>query len=127
MKCRSSLCVAVIFLLAIAVSAQDRGHLAIAVQTKADASGVIGQANGAKVIVVHWTNSQMHPAMVQDQVATTDKIGTCTLDLLPGVYDLFVSASGFSPYAVKVDVVAGENAPLSITLKAGSTHLRPVN
>ena len=49
----------------------------------------------------------MHPAMVQDQVATTDKMGTCTLDLLPGVYDLFVSASGLSPYAVKVDVVAG--------------------
>ncbi len=82
---------------------------------------------GARIIVVHWTNSQMHPAMVQDQVATTDKMGTCTLDLLPGVYDLFVSASGLSPYAVKVDVVAGENAPLTITLKAGSMHLRPVN
>jgi Carboxypeptidase regulatory-like domain len=127
MKRRSSLCLAVIFLLAIAASAQDRGRITITVQTKADASGVIGQANGAKIMVVHWTNSQMHPAMVQDQVATTDKMGTCTLDLLPGVYDLFVSASGLSPYAVKVDVVAGENAPLTITLKAGSMHLRPVN
>jgi hypothetical protein len=81
---------------------------------------------GAKVIVVHWTHSQLHPQMVQDQVATTDQNGACTVDLPAGTYDVFISASGLTPVAVKRDIEAGENTPLIVSLKAAETHLRPV-
>lgn len=127
MKRRSSLCLTVIFLLAIAVSAQDRGRVTITVQTKADASGLIGHANGAKVMVVHWTASQMPPTMMQDQVATADSEGECTLNLPAGVYDLFVSGNGLEPAAMKIQIEKGDNNPVTVTLKSGSTHLRPVD
>lgn len=82
---------------------------------------------GAKVIVVHWTHSQLHPQLVQDEVATTDQNGTCTIDLPAGTYDVFISARGLTPVAVKSDVEAGENTPLVVSLKAAETHLRPVS
>ena len=127
MKRCSSLCVAIIFLLAIAAAAQDRGRVTITVQTKADASGVVGQVNGAKIMVVHWTMSQMHSAMLQDQVVATDAEGKCNLNLPPGVYDLFISANGLDPAAMKVAIEKGDNKPVTVTLKSGSMHLRPVN
>jgi hypothetical protein len=127
MKRRSSLCFAVIFLLTVAATAQDRGRVTITVQTKADASGVIGQANGAKIMVVHWIAKQMHPTMMQDQVATADSEGECTLNLLAGVYDLFISANGLEPAAMKIQIEKGDNKPVTVTLGSGSTHLRPVN
>lgn len=127
MKRYSFLCLAVIFLLTVAAAAQDRGRVTITVQTKADASGVIGQANGAKIMVVHWTASQMHPTMMQDQVATADSEGECTLNLPAGVYDLFISANGMEPAAIKVQVEKGDNKAVTVTLKSGSMHLRPVD
>ncbi len=127
MKRCSSLCLAVIFLLAIASSAQDRGRVTITVQTKADASGVVGQVNGAKILVVHWIASQMHPAMMQDQVATADAEGECTLNLPAGVYDLFISANGLEPAAMKIQIEKSDNQPVTVTLKSGSMHLRPVD
>jgi hypothetical protein len=127
MKRCSSLCVAIIFLLAIAAAAQDRGRVTITVQTKADASGVIGQVNGAKIMVVHWTASQMHSTMLQDQVVATDAEGKCNLNLPPGVYDLLISANGLEPTAMKIQLEKGDNTPLTVTLKSGSMHLRPVN
>jgi hypothetical protein len=118
---------AVIFLLTVAAFAQDHGRLVVTVQTRPDAPAPAGKAIGAKVIVVHWTHSQLHPQMVQDQVATTDQNGTCTIDLPAGTYDIFVSASGLAPLAVKRDVEAGENTPLTVSLKPAETHLRPVS
>jgi hypothetical protein len=44
-----------------------------------------------------------------------------------GTYDLFISASGLTPVAVKGDVEAGENTPLVISLKPSEMHLRPVS
>lgn len=122
-----SLCLAAIFLLAVLASAQDHGRVAITVKTKADASGVVTMVNGAKIMVVHWTASQMHSTMLQDQVATTDSEGESTLNLPPGVYDLFISANGLEPAAVKVQVEKDANKPVTVTLKSGSTHLRPVD
>lgn len=108
--------------------AQDRGHLAVTVQSRPDTSSPApaGRTAGAKVIVVHWTHSQLHPQMVQDQVATTDANGTCSIDLPPGTYDVFITATGLSPQAVKRDIVAGETTPLVVVLKSAPTHLRPV-
>ena len=116
-----------LLLLATTVFAQDHGRLVVTVQTRPDAPAPAGKAVGAKVIVVHWTHSQLHPQMVQDQVATTDQNGTCTIDLPAGTYDVFVSASGLTPVALKGDVEAGESTPLLVSLKAGETHLRPVS
>jgi hypothetical protein len=105
---------------------QDHGHLTVTVQTQPEPPSPAGRAVGAKVIVVHWTHSQLHPQMVQDQVATTDANGTCTIDLPAGTYDVFVTAAGLAPQALKRDVLAGESTPLVVVLKAAPTHLRPV-
>jgi hypothetical protein len=110
-----------------AALAQDHGRLVVTVQTRPDAPAPAGKAIGAKVIIVHWTHSQLHPQMIQEQVATTDQSGTCTIDLPAGTYDVFVSASGLAPGAVKGDVEAGENTPLIVSLKPAETHLRPVS
>ena len=64
--------------------------------------------------------------MVQDQVATTDANGTCTVDLPVGIYDVLITAPGFTPQAVKGEVLAGETTQLVVVLKAAPTHLRPV-
>ena len=117
-----------VFLLPALAAAQQNGHLAVTVTSAADPAlrATPAPVRGAKVIVVHWTHSQLHPDMVQDQVATTDQMGKCTVDLPAGTYDVFISASGLSPVAVKRDVEAGANASVVVTLKPGSTHLRPV-
>ena len=121
------LCVALLLVIPGFAFAQDHGHLVVTVQTRPDAPAPAGKAIGAKVIVVHWTHSQLHPQMVQDEVATTDQNGTCTVDLPAGTYDVFISASGLTPVAVKRDVEAGESTPLIVSLKAAETHLRPVS
>ncbi len=121
------LCCALLTLVPAAALAQDHGRLVVTVQTRPDAPAPAGKAIGAKVIIVHWTHSQLHPQMIQEQVATTDQSGTCTIDLPAGTYDVFVSASGLAPVAVKGDVEAGENTPLIVSLKPAETHLRPVS
>ncbi len=113
-------------LLATTAFAQDHGRLAVTVQTQPDPPSPAGRAVGAKVIVVHWTHSQLHPQMVQDQVATADANGMCTIELPAGIYDVFVTATGLAPQAVKRDVSAGETTQLTVVLKAAPTHLRPV-
>lgn len=115
------------FLLAgTAALAQDHGRLAFTVQTQPDPPSPAGRAVGARIIVVHWTHSQLHPQMVQDQVATTDANGTCSIDLPVGTYDVFVTATGLAPQALKRDVSAGETTAIVVVLKAAATHLRPV-
>jgi hypothetical protein len=127
MRIRLSLCCALLLLVPGAAFAQDHGRLVVTVQTRPDAPAPAGKAVGARVIIVHWTHSQLHPQMVQDQVASTDQSGTCTIDLPAGTYDVFISASGLAPVAVKSDVEAGENTPLIVSLKPAETHLRPVS
>jgi hypothetical protein len=119
------LCIAFLLLLATATFAQDHGRLAVTVQTQPEPPSPAGRAGGAKVVVVHWTHSQLHPQMMQDQVATADGNGTCTIDLPPGSYDLLITATGLMPQAVKTDVLPGETTPLVVVLKAAPTHLRP--
>lgn len=115
-----------LLMLATAAFTQDHGRLAVTVQTQPEPPSPAGRAVGAEVIVVHWTHSQLPPQMVQDQAATTDANGTCTIDLPAGTYDVFVTATGLTPQAVKRDVMAGESTPLVVVLKAAPTHLRPV-
>ncbi len=107
--------------------AQEHGRLAVTVTTRSDSSAPAGRAIGAKVIVVHWTHSQLHAQMVQDEAATTDQKGMCTIDLPPGTYDIFVTASGLNPVAVKRAVQAGETTSLVVSLKAAAQQLQPVS
>ena len=127
MRNRLCLWLVLLLLLPVAAFAQDHGRLVVTVQTRPEAPAPAGKAIGAKIIIVHWTHSQLHPQMIQDKVATTDQNGQCTIDLPAGSYDVFISASGLTPIAVKGDVEAGENTPLVITLKPAEMHLRPVS
>lgn len=115
-----------VLLVSAAAIAQDHGKLAVTVQTRPEAPTPPGRAIGAKVVVVHWTQSKLHPEMVQDKVATTGTDGTCTIELPPGTYDIFVTAAGLTPVAVKRDILPGETTPLVVSLKAAPMQLRPV-
>ena len=106
--------------------AQETGRLTVTVRTTADRAIPAARAAGAKVMVVHWTNSGLHPTLIQDQVATTDQMGMCRVNLPPGSYDVFISASGLAPAAFHREIQAGEDIPLLATLRSAPTHLRPI-
>ncbi len=110
----------------IAAAAQESGRLEITVQRAAEMATPAGPIAGARVIVVHWTNPGLHPALVQDQVATTNQMGMCTVDLPPGTYDVFVSASELSPAAFRREVKTGETTSLNANLRSAPLHLRPI-
>ncbi len=109
----------------VMATAQEAGRLTVTVQA-ADAGIPAAPSAGAKIIVVHWANSGLHPALVQDQAATTNQMGTCTLNLPPGIYDVFISASGLSPAAFRREIRAGENTSLAAPLRSAPLHLSPV-
>ena len=85
-----------------------------------------GPVSGAKIIVMHWSHS-LHPTIVQDQIATTGQMGTATIDLPPGVYDIFVASSGLVPAAFRREIVSGQNNSLAVTLTSAQSHLSPTH
>ncbi len=115
-----------ILLLCVASLAQANGRILVSVESSPDAAMPGGPVAGAKVVVSHWANSQLHPSLVQDQVATTNAKGDCTIELPPGTYDIFVSASGLTPAAYQRVVQAGGNLTVYAKLKAAPTRLHPV-
>jgi hypothetical protein len=115
---------ALFLLLGGAGFAQTPGHLTVTVSAVAQADMPAGPVSGAKIIVVHWTHA-LHPTVIQDKMATTGQMGTATLDLPPGTYDVFVSASGLAPYAFRSDVESGGNATVAVKMKRAETHFRP--
>lgn len=117
---------AVILLLSAAAMAQATGHLTVTVQSSPEAAMPPGPVAGAKVLVAHWASPQLQATLVQDQVATSNQTGNVTLDLPPGIYDIFVSANGLAPAAYQREVVAGGNTSLFAKLRPAPTHLHPV-
>ena len=115
-----------LLLLGLTATAQQTGSLTVTVQRVAEMGSLAGPVAAAKVFVVHWTNSGGHASMVQDQVATTNQKGMCSIDLPPGTYDLFVAASDLAPAAFRREIKAGEAASLTAHLPAAPLHLRPV-
>jgi len=111
--------------LASAGFAQEHGTLAVSVQTVAQPNRPAAQVSGAKVIVVHWADAQMAQTIVQDRIATTNQMGTCEIDLPPGIYDVFVTANGLQPAAYKREVLANETASVAVTMHPAPIHLRP--
>jgi hypothetical protein len=116
---------ALFLLLSAAAFAQAPGHLAVTV-TVAPRSEMPsgGPVSGAKIIVMHWSHS-LHPAIVQDQIATTGQMGTATIQLPPGVYDIFVAADGLMPAAFRREIVSGQDNPLIVSLNSAPSHLSP--
>jgi len=106
--------------------AQEPGHLMVTVQTAPDATRPVAPAAGAKVIVVHWSNDGLHPTMLQDTVVTTNQMGTCTIQLPAGTYDVFVAASGLSPAAFRREVRGGDTTTLVASLKPAPLQFRPL-
>jgi len=117
-------CAAMVFL-SSATFGQAAGQLTITVKAAAEANLAAAPANGVKVIIVHWTNTGLHPTLTQDQVATTDQLGRCTVQLPRGTYDVFVSANGLSPSAFRRVVKPGESTSITTTLRPAPLELRP--
>lgn len=124
---RSLLLMCAFVLLTTAAFAQASGSLTVTVRSAPDSATVAGPIAGAKVIVVHWSNDGMHPTtMVQDRIATTNQMGTCTIELPPGTYDVFIAASELGPAAFRREVRPGATTSLSASLKPAPSHLSPV-
>ncbi len=110
-----------------AAVAQETGRVEITVQRAAGMGSLAGPVDGAKVIVMHWTDSAGHPSLVQDQTATTNQMGNCTINLPPGTYDIFVASSELAPAAFRRDVKVGEAISITATLRTAGSHLRPID
>ena len=113
--------------LCVAASGQESGRLDITVQRAATSGSLSGSVNGAKVIIVHWTDSGGHPSLVQDQTATTNPMGTCTVNLPPGTYDIFVAASELAPAAFRREIKASETTAVVAHLRPAPLHVQPTH
>jgi hypothetical protein len=82
-------------------------------------SGTVMDEQGAAIpnghVIVHWDSAGLdgvtdNIGVRNDEIVTTSPTGHFSLELPPGVYDVFVTAPGFSPHCEK------------LTLKAQGTH-----
>jgi hypothetical protein len=110
---------------AAAAVAQDKGRLEITVERVATANTLAGPVVGAKCIVMHWTNPGLHPTLFQDRIATTDQSGMCSVDLAPGIYDVFLSASELTPRAYQASVKAGATSSFILKLSPAGSRFQP--
>jgi hypothetical protein len=107
------LCVLTIFINGSSFAADTDGTL----------RGVVTDLTGAvipnvAVRVVHWDTSEVGNATVKEYSALkTGADGRYSVDLEPGVYDIFFSFPIFSPVAMKVKVEAGKTLDFDTTLK----------
>jgi len=89
--------------------------------------GVVTDSNGAVIrgahILVQWDPSgsgvglRSNVGIKQALMVETDARGEFEADLPPGFYDVFVSASAFSPECRKVRIKPGETATYNPRLK----------
>ena len=85
--------------------------------------GVVTDLTGAVtpnvvVRVVHWDTSEIgNPMMMEYPALKTGADGRYSIDLKPGVYDIFFSFTVFSPVATKVRVEAGKTLDFDAKLK----------
>jgi len=86
-------------------------------------SGVVMDATGAVVVgaavrIEHWeTGKSGHAALKEDSLVQSGQDGRYAINLKPGVYDVFISFTIFSPAAKKVKVETGKTFDFSPKLK----------
>jgi hypothetical protein len=101
--------------------------LALAVSSDAATlHGTVIDSQGAVIpnshIVVRWDSIGLdgvteNIGTKEDTTATADQTGQFQLDLPPGVYDVFVTAPGFSPHCEKITVKGKGIQPYDVRLK----------
>lgn len=104
--------------------------------TAATLSGTVRDSEGAVIskayVVVHWDPSgsnylKDNLGLKQDITATTDSNGRFSLDLPPGFYDVFVTATAFSPHCKKVRLKDKEAKAYDVKLKVDPITLRELD
>lgn len=73
-------------------------------------------------VIVHWDSAGLEGieeniGIKDDKIATTDSAGHFSLELPPGVYDVFVTDPGFSPHCEKLTLKAQEMHRYEVRLK----------
>jgi hypothetical protein len=74
-------------------------------------------------VIVHWDSAGLdgvkdNIGTKEDKVATTDATGSFSLEMPPGVYDVFVAAAGFSPHCVKLTIKPEKSIPTGCNWKS---------
>jgi len=74
-------------------------------------TGVVTDSEGAViegtlVRILHWGQDDKPRAVESEMALHTDASGQFKVELAPGIYDLFLSAPGFSPAAKQVKIDA---------------------
>jgi hypothetical protein len=91
-------------------------------------AGQIVDSEGAAIaqarVLVHWDSAGSTVGLTdnigiqRDLVVTTDQSGTYSVNVPPGFYDVFVSATAFTPTAAKVRVKQARRTKYNSALKA---------
>jgi hypothetical protein len=83
----------------------------------------------ASIRIEHWElGTGIPPILKEDSLVTTGQDGSYAVGLNPGLYDVFVSFSTFSPVAKKVRVEAGKPSEYSPKLQLDPlTKFAPVD
>ncbi len=97
------------------------------VSSTARIKGVVTDSEGAAIhgarVLLHWDQSgagvglKSNAGLKRDLILETDAKGEFTAELPPGFYDVFVTASAFSPECRKIRIKPGETATYKATLK----------
>jgi len=89
-------------------------------------SGSVRDSEGAVIpkayAVVYWDSAgsiylKDNVGTKEDKIATTDGNGEFSLDLPPGFYDVFISATAFSPHCEKVRLNGKGTKKFEVKLK----------
>jgi hypothetical protein len=90
-------------------------------------SGIVVDPMGGVIpnsrVIVHWDSVGLdgvkdNVGIKEDKFVTSDRTGHFSLELPPGVYDVFVMAKGFSPHCEKLTMQAEKIHPYKVQLKA---------
>ena len=89
-------------------------------------SGTVVDYVGAAVpdarVIIHWDSLGLdgvtdNAGLKDDTIAATNATGHFSLELPPGVYDVFVAAAGFFPHCEKLSVKGTGTRPYMVRLK----------
>ncbi len=89
-------------------------------------SGTIRDSEGAAIanarVIIHWDSSGKNylsdnVGISEDKIISTDVNGKFSLELPPGLYDVFVAATAFSPHCEKIRIKGNGPRTYEIRLK----------